>query len=333
MLLKGLQTVYCMSQLSSDFLSSRWKYLQRSRENLKEHRLFKIQEQRIKMEMEFEKCFRDLMLKYFFVRKQGWKLNYEDFYNSEISVRNNRSKKFYEVQNIIKHLICNDFIPFCYKYFSIIKYMILREYVPERDFKFFQAKHLAYELTVQFQVKYKDYIETKHFAADKTHDPNFCYLLKRLEQIISDHTKNSIEELRACLYPCFTSNFNVYTAQNTREFYYDFITFFKYSYITDEMLHPTEYVFDNDIMFGMLVSIYEDVLAARNISTKHSDVFEKTGDKDVYCILINTCIRTPSHLVDDHNLIITEKLIRFLVQTYKTFNISGYEKNIVNSNK
>ncbi|KAF7685670.1 hypothetical protein CDIK_3581 [Cucumispora dikerogammari] len=128
----------------------------------------------------------------------------------------------------MRKLFFTDFIPFCYEFFTNINRMILVEQKKGGCFHYLSLSKMFSELDSSNNFSKANDINMKFIEDISDPDISFTYLLNILESIVEEHSGNSTELIRKCLYfnPGFV--FDVKNIQNIRDFYHTITYFFKY---------------------------------------------------------------------------------------------------------
>ncbi|KAF7696519.1 hypothetical protein CDIK_1802 [Cucumispora dikerogammari] len=194
-----------------------------------------IHEKRKKLLKDFESEFKYLIDEYFPIPPYGtWTFKKKDITMLELEnwVLSDQSLGFQCIKTNMRKLFFTDFVSFCYKFEAEINSMVIEEM---KDGHCFDEDYL-YEMFSGLNFL-KEYSKTDNINIDflenvQQLDINISFLLYKLQTMVEEHTGNSIEVIRMCLFYNPGFSFDVNENRNIRDFC-SVITFFLKYYGAD----------------------------------------------------------------------------------------------------
>ncbi|KAF7699488.1 hypothetical protein CDIK_1253 [Cucumispora dikerogammari] len=277
LLLEKIQNITCLSEEAKQAFKTRKEQINATFSKLTNasQNLQAIQKLRLEMEeYEFEEYFEGLVNKYFPDTGQDYNLVCDDSCSSDDETSDKNAKHFKNIKENVRKLFFVDFLSFCHRYFSTIKYKILKAYNPkDKSIYDYNENKQAFDLTIFDSIDYTDeninydneydpQIDDSYSAwslyAIKPLDTHFFYLLQRLEQMVTSRTKSTVANLRNCLYnQRGTIIVDVNSDVAVQEFYHVHICILKYSYALPEIDRGIGQVQDSSEMYEYFTNIHD----------------------------------------------------------------------------
>ncbi|KAF7692922.1 hypothetical protein CDIK_2390 [Cucumispora dikerogammari] len=191
--------------------------------NIMREEVIKFHDERLEKLKEFDIKFKTLVQEYFPEPRLSWEIKSkkEPMLKTDYLSSNPQLLHHITIKRRMRELFFTDFLSFCNDFFSTLLYQVQKKEIYGGCFNRSCIAELFYEKNPSLRFSKKNDININFLYDILDEDISFIFLLRRLEEIVSERTGNSKDIIREILYLNPNFKFDINNDQSIRKFYYE----------------------------------------------------------------------------------------------------------------